>query len=233
MLYISPPFGNYVSYKNATRIEGTFTWFRRKGLIYQCLRSIRPTKGGWINQIGFRNKGIRSRLGEGPSQQSENMISICGMQSREWWELIEFIDPSIALELNLSCPNVHEVDITDNELSLFVMKFPKLQIKVVPTCVPDIERFVELGFKTIHLSNTLPGPTGGISGAQLKEVNLPLVYKAANRGLSVIAGGGIYSYKDVEDYRNAGADHFSIATVLFQSPWNIPKIYKHAMINMS
>ena len=229
MLYISPPFGNYISYKNATRIEGTFTWFRRRGLIYHCLRSIRPVKGGWVNQIGFRNTGIRARLGEGPAQQNSNMVSICGMQSSEWWEMLAFIDSDIALELNLSCPNVSKSEITDIELSLFVKKFPTLQVKVVPTSHPDIERFKDLGIKTIHMSNTIPTAKGGISGRQLKETNLPLVEHAANRGLSIIAGGGIYSAQDVEDYRNAGADHFSISTAFFSRPYNIPQIYKYAI----
>ena len=66
--------------------------------------------------------------------------------------------------------------------------------------------------------NTIPTATGGISGKQLNERNLPLVYNAAHRGLNVIAGGGIYSYKDVVDYRNAGADHFSISTAFFSRP---------------
>ena len=59
MLYISPPFGNYLPYKNAVRIRGTFTWKRRKGLLYHTARSLRPVKGGWRNQIGFRKKGIK------------------------------------------------------------------------------------------------------------------------------------------------------------------------------
>jgi dihydroorotate dehydrogenase len=143
--------------------------------------------------------------------------------------MLEFINSDIALELNLSCPNVSNSEITDVELSLFVKKFPTLQVKVVPTSHPDIERFKDLGIKTIHMSNTIPTAKGGISGRQLKETNLPLVEHAANRGLIVIAGGGIYSAQDVEDYRNAGADHFSISTAFFSRPYNIPQIYKCAV----
>ena len=228
MLYISPPFGNYFSYKKSLRIEGTFTWERRKGLIYHTLRSLRPVRGGWINQIGFRNKGIRRRAEDGPLS---NITSICAMEPDEWAKMCEFLPPAAHLELNLSCPNVHDVDINDTDLRAFVDKFDLLQVKIRPTpagaqIVPHLEA---MGVKVIHMSNTIPAPKGGISGKQLKDINLPLIENAAKGDATIIAGGGIYTPKDIEDYRNAGAKHFSVSTVFLSRPMALPMIYNHAM----
>ena len=54
MIYISPPFGNYISLKDCYSVAGTYTYFRRKGLIKQVLKTLRPVKGGWRNSIGLR-----------------------------------------------------------------------------------------------------------------------------------------------------------------------------------
>ena len=60
MLFISPPFGNYIHLNNATSIKGSFTLHPRPGLLMQILKTLRYsyTYGGWVNKIGLRNKGI-------------------------------------------------------------------------------------------------------------------------------------------------------------------------------
>ena len=235
MLYISPPFGNYISYKEAIRIEGTFTWKRRKGLIYNTIRSLRPVRGGWRNQIGFRNKGIAARL-RSPWDPNK-IISISAMKPEDWALLCDYIPSENSLELNLSCPNVNEIDITPKDLTAFVDKFPKLQVKL-PPIKERIWTMLELcesaGVTQIHLSNTIPTPKGGISGGQLKKINLDLVeFFAREWARTIVAGGGIYSEQDIIDYRNAGATHFSISTVFLSRPLCIAKIYKEAFRNVN
>ena len=58
MLFISPPFGNYISLPNMISINGSFTLEPRPGLISQIFKTLRYTNKGWINKIGLRNKGI-------------------------------------------------------------------------------------------------------------------------------------------------------------------------------
>lgn len=84
----------------------------------------------------------------------------------------------------------------------------------------------DTGINYIHLSNTLPIEKGGISGKQLKEVNLPLVRELKDRAdekLKIIAGDGIYSAQDLIDYKEAGADYFSLS-IVWLTPWKIKKI---------
>ena len=224
MLYISPPFGNYFTHKNATPIKGTFTYHRRKGLIYHTLRSLRPVKGGWRNQIGFRNKGIRA---VDFLKYNKAIYSISAMESNEWELLLECIPEQVSLELNLSCPNVSSSPISPENLTQFITKFPKLQVKIKPLYnEPLLERLIDGGVKCIHMSNTLPTPKGGVSGRQLKEVNIHNIDRLTKifKG-RIIAGGGIYDRQDVVDYRNAGASDFSVSTAYITKPWHIQEIY--------
>ena len=193
MIYISPPFGNYISLQNTTSIKGTFTYHRRKGLIYNTLRSLRPVRGGWRNQIGFRNKGIHS---------------------------VDFTQ----LELNLSCPNVPTISISDETMQAYCEKFPDLIAKVrydIPNS--EVDKLVDMGVERIHCSNTIPTDKGGISGRQLKELNLPNIERISERTPRVIAGGGIYDPMDIVQYRNAGAKDFSLSTIFISKPWNVKR----------
>ena len=60
MLFISPPFGNYINLPFTTSIHGSFTNEPRDGLLKQILKTLRYSfeNKGWINKIGLRNKGI-------------------------------------------------------------------------------------------------------------------------------------------------------------------------------
>ena len=59
MLFISPPFGNYINLPKTTPIRGSFTLNERKGKWKQIFKTLRYIPGvGWINKIGLRNPGI-------------------------------------------------------------------------------------------------------------------------------------------------------------------------------
>ena len=60
MLFISPPFGNYLNLPNTKPIKGSFTLEPRPGLINQIAKTLYFSKkdNGWVNKIGLRNKGI-------------------------------------------------------------------------------------------------------------------------------------------------------------------------------
>ena len=60
LLFISPPFGNYINLPNVIPIRGSFTLKKRPGKWMQILKTLRYnfTLGGWVNKIGLRNKGI-------------------------------------------------------------------------------------------------------------------------------------------------------------------------------
>ena len=227
MLYISPPFGNYISLPDTKSICGTFTWEKRKGIIYHTLRSLRPVYGGWRNQIGFRNWGIRN-----VTFSSDNVYSIGAIHDEEWEMLLTYLPSYLTLELNLGCPNVAHRPISRDTLRGFLNKFGKkyIHVKVSPESPLNfIEQLLEDGVSTIHLSNTLGTDSrGGISGKQLRLVNLPFVSKVRklSSGIRIVAGGGIYSKNHLIQYHDMGATDYSIATIFLSRPCNIPSIVK-------
>ena len=230
MLYISPPFGNYFTYKNAMSIRGTFTHHRRKGLIWHTARSLRPVKGGWRNQIGFRNPGLSNVI-----INKRDTYSIAALDS-DWSSFISQMPYShpTSIEINVGCPNVGSYSISDDEVKSFVRcvelgYIRNLSVKLSPTSTNNgdyVKRLCDLGINNFHLSNTISTPKGGISGRQLKDINLYKVEKIAKIFTGrIIAGGGIYDRQDVIDYRNVGATDFSISTVYITKPWHIKEIY--------
>ena len=226
MLYISPPFGNYFKGKgNSTRIRGTFTADRRRGLVYHTLRSLRPVEGGWRNQIGFRNKGLKNIK----KFDTSSYYSLAALDS-SWVPLFCMLPTYLKIELNVGCPNVETYNIRRADIRLFTTNYKDVIVKVSPNVTREfLDDCQELGVKTIHLCNTIPTERGGLSGKPLKRVCLPLVKSIATTyNMDIIAGGGIYSKQDVVDYANAGAKHFSISTVYITAPWRISAIHDAA-----
>jgi len=238
MILISPPFGNYISLKGCTSVKGSYTYLKRRGLIKQIIKTLRPTKGGWRNSIGLRNKGICNIK----KYDKNSIYSIAALEPTTKihyppWSALHFKIPSkVSLELNIGCPNVSGMSqLKDYHILHFVDKFENVIVKVPPTVSLDsIARMYGLGITKFHLSNTLPmtdhnGDGYGISGERLKEQNLPFVesvasfFKLKNTPVSIIAGGGIYKAEDVEDYYNAGATDYSLSTVFF-TPWRVPEV---------
>ena len=72
-----------------------------------------------------------------------------------------------------------------------------------------------------HCSNTLPTPTGGASGPILIKYTSDLIHYINKnyKDATIIAGGGIYNYKVLENYKKLGASYFSVSTLFF-SPFN-------------
>ena len=238
MILISPPFGNYISLDECTSVKGTYTYFKRRGLIKQILKTLRPVKGGLRNSIGLRNKGICNIK----KYDRDCIYSITALKATSKtyyppWSAIHFQIPKrVSLELNIGCPNVSNIsELRDYHAIHFIKKFNNVIVKVPPTFkLDDIIRIHDLGITKFHLSNTLPmvdhnGNGYGISGKRLKVQNLLLIESVAsyfttqNTPVSIIAGGGIYREKDVHDYYNVGATDYSLSTVFF-TPWRVPEV---------
>ena len=128
MILISPPFGNYISLKGCTSVRGSYTYLKRRGLVKQIIKTLRPTKGGWRNSIGLRNKGISNIK----KYDKDSIYSITALKpvSKLYyppWSVLHFqIPKEISLELNIGCPNVsgiselknyHIIDFVENTTS--------------------------------------------------------------------------------------------------------------------
>jgi dihydroorotate dehydrogenase len=214
-ILISPPFGNHLRVDWATPIRGTFTLEARPGLIKQVVKTLRPTKDGWVNKIGLRNPGIKSI-----KDFSENEIySVLGHSEYEWHLIRQVIPEKMNVEINLGCPNTNAYTITPHNLERYLSKFNRVIVKLPPTpAIFNLARMVqEIGVEYLHISNTLPTPAGGLSGRKLKDINLGSIeaIKILFPKLHIIGGGGIHTIDDLIDYKDAGAKFFSISTMCF------------------
>ena len=219
----SPPFGNWITTRRCTRVLGSFTWERRPGLIYHSIRSLRPTSGGWVNQIGLRNRGIRACS----FYYDDVIYSLVGLEDGDWERMLEHCPAGLNVEVNLGCPNVHEYGIPFSVLKDYCARFSVIA-KLPPTGIVDdmAAMCIEAGVRYLHCCNTIPTARGGVSGRRLFQDNLPIVGRMAARYPGrIIAGGGIYDAGAVKAYRSYGATGVSLATV-WLTPWRVPGILR-------
>jgi dihydroorotate dehydrogenase len=214
MLFISPPFGNYINLSNSISIRGSFTLNERPGKWMQILKTLRYIPGtGWINKIGLRNPGINYAVN---TYKKGEIISIAILYKKEIPMILKKIPEDMDIELNVSCPNTDKHMINDG-LKPFINKKRKwCIIKLSPlTNHKTIDKLYKDGFRQFHASNTLPSENGGISGKKLRPYTLGLIrYMRINYDdCIIIAGGGIRNLKNVREY--IGADHFSVSTLCF------------------
>lgn len=217
-LFISPPFGNYINLPKCTSIKGSFTLEPRSGLLLQIIRTLRYSfeKGGWVNKIGLRNKGIDWAIEK--YRNTNNVISIAIMDENEIDKFVNKIPNNMNLELNISCPNTDE-ELINNNLDKFLNDERKwCCIKLSPlTNLKLVDNYYKQGFRQFHCSNTLPIHEGGLSGPILIPYTTYLVEKIRKKydDVEIVSGGGIRDYETLEHYRNTGANYFSVSTVLF------------------
>lgn len=232
-LVISAPFGNYIQPRGATATLGTFTAQHRPGRWWRVIKTVRyyPRLGAWINQIGLRNPGIDwavARTRQGRLDPSDKILSIHGFEDDEWSLLMDRaaqIRP-LALELNMSCPNVGHINWPEWLFARAVSTGVTTIVKLPPVNYRDIARMaIEGGVRWFHCCNTLPVPRGGLSGKPLKPVALQciremkaILHGAGAESARIIGGGGITTPSDIDDYAAAGADRAAIGTKAM-NPW--------------
>jgi dihydroorotate dehydrogenase len=223
-ILLSPPFSNiYPNIKGTTRIVGTYTLNKRPGL-HRVLTTLRKTEDGWLNNVGLRNPGIKN------FSKKNVIISISILEESELSSMFYYLYYKsleyniLGVELNISCPNKKVINIENN----FIQDINK---KIAPTIIKiphntknsDLDLFINSSCHYIHVSNTKKTEKGALSGKSLIDKNITNIkYIKENSYKKIIAGGGIYSFEDLINYKNAGADFFSLSTILL----NPIKTYK-------
>jgi dihydroorotate dehydrogenase (NAD+) catalytic subunit len=158
------------------------------------------------------------------------------------------VDGPVAWELNLSCPNLstsdampsHNPDVA-RDIVRQVRELADPAVGLWAKLSPHAERIVEVatacrdaGVDSVTMTNTYPGAlfglpagtrplgrgTGGVSGAALKPIVLPLVQRvhAQCPDLPIVAAGGVQSVADALDYLGAGAVAVQVGTANFFDP---------------
>jgi dihydroorotate dehydrogenase (NAD+) catalytic subunit len=209
------------------------------------------TTAGLLNSIGLANPGyeaFRREIVPGiPSLDCPCIANIGGETDDDYVELarnLADVPCFVALELNLSCPNVTGgMDLSQDRAALgrvtravrAVWRRP-LWIKLTPnvTSVTDVAaEAADSGADAVVVANTYLGmaldwrarrsrlgrPVGGLSGPAIKPISLRLTWQAASASrLPVVACGGVMSAEDVLEYVLAGASAVEVGSLILRDP---------------
>ena len=210
------------------------------------------TPAGMLNAVGLQNRGVNYFVDKiYPAIRSIDtaMIVNVGGSTVETYvecaEKIAALDDILAIELNISCPNVKQGGMgfglcaaSAAEVVRAVRRvYPRtLIVKLSPnvTDITEIARAVEAeGADAVSLINTLLGMavdaerrrpilstvTGGLSGPCVKPIALRMVWQTAKAvRIPVIGLGGIASWRDAVEFILAGATAVQIGTSNFVDP---------------
>lgn len=210
------------------------------------------TAQGMLNCVGLQNKGVDYFCEKIYPQikdiDSQMIVNVSGSSPEDYAECarrVGELENIRAIELNISCPNVHDggmaFGVTCEGAASVVRAVRKaygktLIVKLSPnvTSITDIALAVEAeGADSVSLINTLMGTsidierrkfnlsigTGGLSGPCVKPVALRMVYQVAKAvKIPVIGLGGISNAHDAIEFFMAGATAIEIGTANFVDP---------------
>lgn len=210
------------------------------------------TCGGILNSIGLENPGVDRFIADKiPVIRKYNIpviVNISGHSIDDFAFLARKLDPFkeiVALEVNVSCPNIAGGGMafgTDSDLVFKVTEIVKENYSkpVIVKLSPNVTDITEMakaaekaGADIISLINTLLGMKididkmkpvldncmGGLSGPAIKPVALRMVYQVAKEvDIPVIGMGGIMNGRDAIEFLMAGASVVAIGTATLTDP---------------
>ena len=229
---------------------------------------IAETAGGLLNAVGLQNPGIDKVISEELPKlaacfHKPVIANISGFSAEEYAHCCALIDkqPQVGLiEVNISCPNVHDGGMsfgTTPESAAAITKLVKsvttkpVYMKLSPN-VADIAAIAkaceEAGADGISLINTLMGmridlrrrrpllanTTGGLSGSAIFPVALRMVYQVYQAvSIPIIGMGGVSTAEDVIEMMLAGATAVQIGAANLVDPFVCKKIIEELPIVMN
>lgn len=206
---------------------------------------------GMINSIGLPNKGLEGFLAEDLPRLAELpaplIVSVMGTSREEFGRLVTAVgerEEVAAIELNVSCPNVHSGLVVGEQpaeaaalLEALRPLTPKpLIVKLTPNVADPAAVAVAAagaGADAVSLVNTLKASAidpatgrpplaaghGGLSGPAVRPVALAqLRAVAAAVDVPVVGMGGIASGADAFEFLAAGAALVAVGTESFRDP---------------
>ncbi len=214
---------------------------------------VHPTTAGMINAVGLQGPGVeRWRQDTLPGLRSSRarvVVSIWGRRVEDYAlaaaNLVGIGDEVVALEVNLSCPNLEGragIFAHDAELSAEVMRATAVcGLPCWAKLSPNTDRLVdvahavvEAGAASLTLTNTVLGLVidtetgrpvlgrggGGLSGPAIHPVAVRAVYdvRAALPDVPIVGVGGVSDGRTALEFLMAGANAVQVGTATFADP---------------
>ena len=223
------------------------------------LPRIADCTAGMLNSVGLQNPGVDEVCGRELKYMAEIfhkplIANISGFSEEEYVKLAEAMDNEPQggiIEVNVSCPNVHNGGMafgTDPESAAKITKAVKnaaskpVFIKLSPnvTDITEIARACEsAGADGLSLINTVLGmridikgrkpvlanKVGGFSGPAVFPIAVRMVWQVAHAvNIPIIGMGGIASADDVIEMMMAGASAVQVGAANLRDPYACKKI---------
>lgn len=229
-------------------LKGT-TLYHREGNDYPRMAE---THSGMLNAVGLQNKGVdyfcNNIYPKVKGYKTNVIVNVNGSSIEEYVELtkrINELEKIVAIELNISCPNVKQGGMAFGTICSMAERVTRevrkvydktLIVKLSPnvTDITEIAKAVVAGgADSISLVNTFLGMaidierrvpmlstvTGGLSGPAIKPIALRMVWQVSKAvNVPIIGLGGIMNSNDAIEFFLAGATAIQIGTANFIDP---------------
>lgn len=214
---------------------------------------IAETPSGMLNSVGLQNPGIDYYINEIlpriTGKSTAIIANVAGGCEKDYIKIVEKLQDTAVdiIEVNISCPNVHEGGIPFGSNPKVVESITKaakaaspnkpIMMKLSPN-VADIRDAAKAaqagGADSISLINTLTGMAidldrrrpilknvvGGLSGPAIKPVALRMVYQACSVvDIPVVGMGGIMTGRDALEFMMCGAAAVQVGTANLSNPY--------------
>lgn len=220
---------------------------------------IAETPSGMLNSVGLQNPGVERFIEEDLpwllKKDVAVIANITGTSVDEYVRMAERLAPTGVhlLEMNISCPNVHEGGVAFGVKPESVYAITQavkaasgqpLIVKLTPNVADITENAIaaeEAGADALSMINTLTGiavdvherrmilrnNTGGLSGPAVRPVALRMVWQSAKRvHIPIIGMGGIETGEDAAAFMLCGARAVMVGTANFTDPLACPRIIR-------
>lgn len=220
---------------------------------------IAETPSGMLNSVGLQNPGVESFIEHDLpwllTKDVAVIANITGTSVEEYCKMAEGLAPTGVhlLEMNISCPNVHEGGVAFGvkpesvyAITKAVKQFARqpLIVKLTPNVADITENALaaqEAGADAISMINTLTGiavdvkkrcmvlrnNTGGLSGPAVRPVALRMVWQSAQKvSVPIIGMGGVETGEDAAAFMLCGARAVMVGTANFTDPFACPRIVR-------
>jgi dihydroorotate dehydrogenase (NAD+) catalytic subunit len=219
---------------------------------------ITETPAGMLNAIGLQNPGLEVFLSRELPRLVESraavIVNIAGDTEEDYITLareLSGVPGILALELNLSCPNVKHGGIlfgtSKTIMGRLISKVRSIcPVPLIAKLSPNVTDITELahaaeesGADIISLINTLKGMvidtkekrpllgniTGGLSGPAIRPVAVRMVYELYRSvKIPLIGMGGIMNLDDALQFFMAGARAVAVGAGNFVDPCSMPRL---------
>ena len=222
---------------------------------------------GLINSVGLQNPGVNKVVSEelpnlAKIYKKKIIANISGFSIEEYVECakkMDVVENVGIIEVNVSCPNVHNGGMAYGVSAQSVSEVTKAVKSVTRKPVyiklsPNVTDIVEIakscessGADGLSLINTLLGmridirrkapvianKMGGFSGPAIFPVALRMVYQVANAvKIPVIGMGGVSSAQDVIEMMMAGASAVQVGSANLVNPFVCKEIIEELPLTM-